>query len=65
MKDCNEEIKNGDMPLDSYLWIHKDAILTDAEKQALYGWFNAVADSIKARYPADSLVMPKRPPRPE
>lgn len=61
MQDCIEEVKHGDMPLDSYLWIHKNAILTDGEKQTLYNWFNAVRDSIKARYPADSLVMPKRP----
>jgi hypothetical protein len=61
MQDCIDEVKEGDMPLDSYLWIHKDAKLTDTEKQTLYNWFNTVRDSIKARYPADSLVMPERP----
>ena len=35
MDDCNEEIKDGDMPLDSYTWIHKDAKLTEEEKQKL------------------------------
>lgn len=65
LDDCNEEIKNGDMPLDSYLWIHKDAKLTDEEKQKLYAYFNSIRDTIKARYPADSLILPKRPPRPE
>lgn len=65
MKDCIKEVKEGDMPLDSYLWIHKDAELTDVEKQKLYDWFNAVQDTIKARYPADSLILPKRPPRPK
>ena len=63
MQDCIEEVKKGDMPLDSYLWIHKDAKLTDEEKQKLYAWFNAIKDTIKAKYPADSLVMPKRPPQ--
>lgn len=63
MKDCIDEVKEGDMPLDSYLWIHKDAKLTDAEKDKLYAWCNTVMDSIKARYPADSLVMPPRPQR--
>ncbi|HVX50267.1 MAG TPA: heme-binding domain-containing protein [Chitinophagaceae bacterium] len=63
MQDCIEEIKEGDMPLNSYLWIHTDAKLTDAEKQKLYDWCNAVRDSIKTKYPADSLVLPPRPKR--
>ena len=50
------------MPLYSYTWIHKDAILTETEKQTLYNWCNTVRDSIKAKYPADSLVMPKKKP---
>ena len=61
MDDCIKEVKEGGMPLDSYLWIHKDAKLTDEEKQKLYNWCNAIRDSIKAHYPADSLVMPPRP----
>ncbi len=65
MDDCLEQIKKGEMPLDSYLWIHKDAILSDAEKQTLNNWFHAIKDTIKAKYPADSLIMPKRPPRPQ
>ncbi len=63
MQDCIEEVKEGGMPLDSYLWIHKDAILTAAEKQKLYAWCNAIRDTIKAKYPDDSLIMPKRPPQ--
>lgn len=60
LEDCKEQIKEGEMPLKSYTLIHRDAILTDAEKETLYNWFDAVRDSIKAHYPADSLVMPKR-----
>lgn len=30
-----KQIKEGEMPLDSYLWMHPDAKLTDAEKQQL------------------------------
>ena len=48
------------MPLESYALIHRTAILTDAEKQKLYDWCTSVRDSIKARYPADSLVLPKK-----
>ena len=60
MNDCIETIKKNEMPLDSYTWIHKDAILNDSEKQTLYAWCNTLRDSIKAKYPADSLVMPKK-----
>ncbi|OIR12004.1 hypothetical protein GALL_62550 [mine drainage metagenome] len=60
LDDCIKEVKEGGMPLDSYTWIHKNAILTDVEKQTLYNWCNAVRDSIKAKYPADSLVIPKK-----
>ena len=56
-----KSIDEGWMPLDSYLWIHKDAKLTDEEKQKLYAYFNTIRDTIKARYPADSLIVPKRP----
>lgn len=52
-----KEVKEGGMPLNSYTWIHKNAILTDQEKQTLLNWAQAIRDSIKANYPADSLKM--------
>lgn len=60
LNDCIEEVKDGGMPLQPYTWIHKSAILTDVEKQTFYDWCNTVRDSIKARYPADSLVSEKK-----
>lgn len=60
LDECIEQVKEGEMPLESYTLIHTNAKLTDAEKQKLYDWCNTVRDSIKARYPADSLVLPKR-----
>jgi hypothetical protein len=59
LKDIIDEIKQGDMPLSSYTFEHKDARLTDAEKETIYDWCNALRDSIQAKYPADSLVMKK------
>ena len=61
LEDCIKQVKEGDMPLPSYTIIHKDAILTDTEKQVLVNWFEVLRDSIKARYPADSLVIKKNP----
>lgn len=52
-------VKKNAMPLASYTWIHKDAILTDREKYALTGWASSIRDSIKAHYPADSLEKKK------
>jgi len=62
MQDCIEQIDHGEMPLNSYLWIHKDAVLSEGDKATLKNWCNGVIDGLKARYPADSLVMPKRKP---
>ena len=33
--NINKEVKNGDMPLSSYTFIHRDAILNDAQKLAI------------------------------
>jgi len=33
-----EQVKSGDMPLPSYTWIHRNAILTDSEKDAICKW---------------------------
>jgi hypothetical protein len=60
LEECIDEVKDGEMPLESYTIIHKNAILTEAEKITLTNWCLTVRDSIKAKYPADSLVLPKR-----
>lgn len=43
------QIKKGEMPLNSYTWIHKDAVLTDQEKAALTNWVSAVEQEIVAK----------------
>ena len=60
LEECMEEVKEGEMPLESYTVIHKEARLSDAEKQTLYAWCEAVRDSIKQKYPADSLVIKRK-----
>ncbi len=61
LEECIEQVKEGEMPLPSYTWLHRNAILTDSEKQTLYTWCETLRDSIKARYPADSLVIKRKP----
>jgi len=60
MDDVIDLLKKGEMPLNSYTWIHKDAILTDAEKTTLINWAQGIMDTLKAKYPADSLLRKKQ-----
>lgn len=60
MEETIEMVKEGEMPLNSYTWTHKDARLSDEEKAKITGWAQSVMDSMKARYPMDSLVRPKK-----
>ncbi|MBI5857790.1 MAG: heme-binding domain-containing protein [Sphingobacteriales bacterium] len=60
MEEVIEQVKEGEMPLNSYLWIHKDAKLGQEEKKKLLDWANSVMDTMKARYPIDSLVRKKQ-----
>ncbi len=59
LEEINELVKENKMPLDSYLWIHKDAKLSDQQKLTIANWAEAVRDSIRAKYPPDSLVRKK------
>jgi len=59
MKEAIDLVKKGEMPLNSYTWIHKDAILTDNEKNKLIGWAEGIMDTMKAKYPLDSLIRKK------
>src|SRR6478736_6681673 len=47
LEECIKEVKEGGMPLPSYTLIHKDAILTETEKQILYNWCEILRDTIK------------------
>lgn len=60
MEECIDEIKQGEMPLASYTLVHTTAKLSEVEKQTIYRWCNNIIDTIKANYPADSLVLEKR-----
>ncbi len=55
-----EMVKEGEMPLGSYTWIHRDAVLSEQQQQTLVAWAQTNMDSLKAQYPADSLVLRKK-----
>jgi len=56
MDETIKQVKEGEMPLNSYLWIHKDAKLSQDEKNIIINWATAIMDSMKAKYPLDSLI---------
>jgi hypothetical protein len=55
-----EMIKEGEMPLNSYTWVHTDAKLNEEQKALLTNWAMSVQEAMRKEYPADSLVRPKR-----
>jgi hypothetical protein len=59
MEEVAEQVKDGEMPLESYTWMHKDAKLTEAEKNILIAWADGIREQMKAKYPMDSLVRKK------
>lgn len=59
LEETEEMIENGEMPLDSYLWIHRNAALNHDQKQVITHWVTAVMDTMKANYPIDSLIKKK------
>ena len=61
-----EMIDEKEMPLESYtfLGLHKEANLSDADRKAIIDWAKAQMDTLKANYPADSLKLKRRTPPP-
>ena len=60
LEEVMKEVKDGEMPLNSYTWIHKDAVLTSAEKEALINWAGSIREEMKNKYPIDSLERRKK-----
>jgi hypothetical protein len=49
MEDMSEEIDQKDMPLKKYTLIHKDARLTDDQRNDLTQWLDAQVDLLKSQ----------------
>ena len=50
MEEIAESVEKHDMPLNSYLWIHNEARLSDAQRKQIIDW----AKAVKAQFPAQS-----------
>jgi hypothetical protein len=52
-------VKKDEMPLKSYLVIHKYAKLNNEQKLFVADWLTDLRNGIKANYPTDSLIRKK------
>ena len=57
-----EMMEEGEMPLGSYTWLglHPEAKLTSQQKSRFINWAKSQMDTLKSRYPADSLVLKRQ-----
>jgi hypothetical protein len=60
LEEIDEVLLENEMPMTSYTLIHRDAKLDEAQKEILINWSKSLRDSMQSRYPADSLVKPKK-----
>lgn len=64
LEEIAEQVEEKEMPLESYtyLGLHKEANLTPEQRQQIVSWAKAQMETLKATYPADSLVMKRKSP---
>ncbi len=55
LDEIREEMEHGEMPINSYKWLHKSGRLTEAQKQEIYSWVEKSRQLMEAKYPIDSL----------
>ena len=47
LEAISDNVSARDMPLKSYTWIHRDAVLTDAQVKTLSDWADALHDQLE------------------
>ena len=60
MEELKEQIDEDEMPLSSHTLIHRDAILSEADKKILIRLSESVRDSLRHTIPPTALVIKKR-----
>ncbi|MDT8414446.1 MAG: heme-binding domain-containing protein [Flavobacteriaceae bacterium] len=48
LEELGEEVEKKHMPLDSYLWVHDEAVLSDSDIQIIVDWVNQARNNYKA-----------------
>jgi hypothetical protein len=46
LDETAEQVKKHEMPISSYLWIHKDAKLSDAQRKLIIDWANNAKEQV-------------------
>ena len=60
LEEIADEVKENEMPLESYTFVHRNAKLNTRQKIIIANWTNMLRDSMKNNYPADSLIRKKK-----
>lgn len=60
LEETEEMVNEGEMPLSSYTLVHKDAVLTQQQKEALLNWIKGIRAQMEATYPKDSLIFKRK-----
>lgn len=59
LEEVVDEVKEKKMPLENYTWMHKNSKITDEQRTIIASWATTIMDSMKAKYPIDSLIKKK------
>ena len=62
LEEIINEVEMDEMPIESYTLIHGGAKLSLPQKTMIINWATVLRDTIKARYPADSLIRKPQTP---
>ena len=54
LEEICDEVRGGQMPLPSYLWIHHDALLSETDKDALCSWTESERKKLEAKAQTDA-----------
>ena len=47
LEEICDQVTSGEMPLPSYLWIHREAVLTESERTAICDWTKTAAERLQ------------------
>ncbi len=61
LEETAEQVNDGEMPISSYTLMHGIAKLSEQDKKLINDWVEELRGIIKAKYPADSLILKRRP----
>lgn len=60
LEEIEEEVLEGNMPLTAYTIMHRQADLSEDERELLAQWTRAMRDTLQARYTPKQLARPKK-----